>query len=101
MHKNKSIITEFLGEEKKNIFRSLHCKRILPFTATATTCRPCQHYVKFNEKEQSSKILNDPVIDSNNENSVILTQNNDADMREILERVLPEASGEMLDLLVI
>lgn len=66
----KGIITEFLGEEF--FFRSLRCKGIVPFTASASTCRPCQHYVKFNGTEDSPNSLKEPVFNSNEENNVFL-----------------------------
>lgn len=110
----KNFVMEYLGVEKIKTYRSVTCKRIITPTASSLTCRNCQNIIRFNtpvsgmspkkikltDSVQSSTAYATNTSDENNENNIILTNSNDEDMRVILEKVLPDATGEMLDLLV-
>ena len=115
--KNKNYVVEYIGEYNMEIYRSNTCKRIMSPMATSFTCRHCQTRHKFVtfDSEFSSKRLKPNISESsivpsmtktegkniNEDNGdIILAHSNDEHMRAVLEKVLPEASVEMLDLLV-
>lgn len=100
-------LLEHLGPERKPIYRSFHCKRVIPFSFHSSTCRSCNSMALIKRKEESSACpskkakhhLPLPNKGVDDQDSVVLEENNDKDMKLILKRVLPEASGEMLDML--
>lgn len=110
--KNKNYIVEFLGESKTKIYRSNICTRVMTPTSISQTCRPCQNSIRFahNENEvpdsSNSGNLDDSRCDFSQENDMEHSESVNAgntsgdDTKAAIEKVLPEASSEMLDLLV-
>ena len=118
--KNKNFVIEYLGEEKTLIYRSYLCKRILSPISKSSTCRNCQNSIRTLKNavpvnEESKTTLENVTVSFNRSTSnnmertheekdtddkIILENGNNDDMKAILEKVLPEASDEMLDLLV-
>ena len=114
--KNKNYVVEFLGKNNTKIYRSKNCKKVVGFVALTSTCRNCQngirltnglpqnvlkvHTPKNNQTKEEEEVEEEEEEEEEEENKFVLTKSNHEDMRIILEKVMPEASGEMLDLLV-
>lgn len=115
----KNHVVEYLGTEKSQIYRSFKCSRTLPFLYIGDSCRFCSKFKKCPSQNMSvphtkkqfqsissnsnsvyKETTSNTIQQSNDSNNVVLKQSNNDDMKKILEEVLPQASGEMLDLLV-
>ena len=115
--KCKYYIRECLGDTKNQSYRSINCKKAVSFLSLSQSCRNCQNDIRFtidesnlvmnlsnksnakNHQEEGEEEL-EKEEEEEEEEEIVLTKENDKEMREVLAKVLPDASGEMLDLLV-